>query len=144
MKKIYKLLFLLAVTMLTFACSSGYKAMKKGDYYKAVIDAVDKLRSSPRSDKAGYVLTKAYPMAVKAAERDIAAAIASNHQTAYETVVYEYERINQMANAICKKDTLKFDELTACVKEPEYGYAKYGDSPRRTNWLEHYLTLCIS
>jgi hypothetical protein len=61
MKKIYKLLFLLAVTMLTFACSSGYKAMKKGDYYKAVIDAVDKLRSSPRSDKAGYVLTKAYP-----------------------------------------------------------------------------------
>jgi len=42
----------------------------------------------------------------------------------------------------CKQDTLKFDELTACVKEPEYGYAKYGDSPRRTNWLEHYLTLC--
>ena len=113
MKKIYKLLFLLAVTMLTFACSSGYKAMKKGDYYKAVIDAVDKLRSSPRSDKAGYVLTKAYPMAVKAAERDIAAAIASNSQTAYETVVYEYERINQMANAIYK--TPRANEL---IPEP--------------------------
>lgn len=43
---------------------------------------------------------------------------------------------------ICKRDTLRFDELRQCVIEPEYAYSKYGDSPRRTNWLEHYLTLC--
>ena len=42
---------------------------------------------------------------------------------------------------ICKRETLKFDELRACIVEPNYGYEKYGDSPRRCNWLEHFLTL---
>lgn len=42
---------------------------------------------------------------------------------------------------ICKKESLKFEELKNCIIEPEWGYAKYGDSPRRTNWLEHFLCL---
>jgi len=42
---------------------------------------------------------------------------------------------------MCKKEALKFDELKNCIIEPNWGYEKYGDSPRRTNWLEHYLTL---
>jgi len=42
---------------------------------------------------------------------------------------------------ICKREALKFDELYNCIKEPEWGYAKYGDSQRRCNWLEHFLTL---
>lgn len=42
---------------------------------------------------------------------------------------------------MCKRAALKWDELLNCVAEPEWGYAKYGDSPRRTNWLEHFLTL---
>jgi len=42
---------------------------------------------------------------------------------------------------ICKKEALKFKELENCIKEPEWGYAKYGDSPRRCNWLEHFLSL---
>lgn len=42
---------------------------------------------------------------------------------------------------LCKKEAIKFDELRKCIEEPEYGYDKYGDSPRRCNWLEHFLTL---
>lgn len=42
---------------------------------------------------------------------------------------------------LCKKEALKFDELENCIKEPNWGYEKYGDSPRRCNWLEHFLTL---
>lgn len=42
---------------------------------------------------------------------------------------------------ICKKETLKLDEIEQCIIEPEWGYQKYGDSPRRTNWTEHFLTL---
>lgn len=41
----------------------------------------------------------------------------------------------------CKRETLDIQELRRCIKEPEYAYAKYGDSPRRLNWLEHFLTL---
>lgn len=42
---------------------------------------------------------------------------------------------------LCKRETLRFDELRAAVAEPETAYQKYGDSPRRCNWLEHFLTL---
>lgn len=42
---------------------------------------------------------------------------------------------------LCKKETLKLNELAECIKEPNWGYERYGDSPRRCNWLEHYLTL---
>mgnify|MGYP000314172316 CR=1 FL=1 len=42
---------------------------------------------------------------------------------------------------MCKKEALKFEELKNCIIEPNWGYEKYGDSPRRTNWLEHFLTL---
>lgn len=42
---------------------------------------------------------------------------------------------------MCKRETLRFDELKAIISEPEIGYSRYGDSPRRTNWLEHFLTL---
>lgn len=43
---------------------------------------------------------------------------------------------------ICKQESLKLDEIREMIKEPEYGYKKYGDSPRRTNWTEHFLSLC--
>lgn len=40
---------------------------------------------------------------------------------------------------LCKRETLKLDELAKCIEDPEWMYEKYGDSPRRCNWTEHYL-----
>lgn len=42
---------------------------------------------------------------------------------------------------LCKRETLKLHELAECIREPEWGYRVYGDSPRRCNWTEHFLTL---
>ncbi len=42
---------------------------------------------------------------------------------------------------LCKRETLKLQELESYIIEPEFAYAKYGDSPRRCNWTEHFLTL---
>lgn len=42
---------------------------------------------------------------------------------------------------MCKRETLKFDVLRACIEEPEWAYKTLGDVPRRCNWLEHFLTL---
>lgn len=42
---------------------------------------------------------------------------------------------------MCKRETLRFDELKMCLDEPNYAYQKYGDVPRKCNWLEHFLTL---
>jgi len=40
---------------------------------------------------------------------------------------------------ICHRHTLKLDEWKKCIIDPEWMYEKYGDSPRRCNWSEHYL-----
>lgn len=45
---------------------------------------------------------------------------------------------------ICQRESLKLDEIANCINEPEWGYEKYGDSPRRCNWTEHFLTLVNS
>lgn len=100
MKTLYKIAFLSLLISFTTACSSGYKAYKKGDYYKACMDAVDKLRSNPRSDKAQYVLQKTYPLAQQTALREIENALLRNDQNNYETVVYHYQRLNELADNI--------------------------------------------
>jgi hypothetical protein len=42
---------------------------------------------------------------------------------------------------LCKRETIKIDTLRNCIEEPEWAYKTFGDSPRRCNWMEHYLTL---
>ena len=100
MKTFSKIAILSLLTVFVMSCSSGYKAYKQGDYYKACIDAVDKLRTSPGSDKAQYVLQKTYPLAQQTALREIDNALLRNDQNNYETVVYQYERLNELANNI--------------------------------------------
>lgn len=41
---------------------------------------------------------------------------------------------------MCKKESLQLDILKRCITNPEWMYAGYGDSPRRCNWVEHFLT----
>jgi hypothetical protein len=42
---------------------------------------------------------------------------------------------------LCKRDALKFDTLMHCIEDAEWAYQTFGDSPRRCNWLEHFLTM---
>jgi hypothetical protein len=42
---------------------------------------------------------------------------------------------------ICKRETLKFDTLISCLLDAEWAYNTFGDSPRKCNWLEHFLSL---
>ena len=97
MKYSTKILFLLSVILLVISCSSGYKSLKRGDYYQATIDAVEKLRMSPNSEKAQLVLQKAYPLAEQSALREIENAKLRNNASNYETIVFQYERLNKMA-----------------------------------------------
>jgi hypothetical protein len=40
---------------------------------------------------------------------------------------------------MCKREDLKLDEIAKYIVEPELMYQKYGDSPRRCNWFEHFI-----
>lgn len=100
MKKFYQFLLLCFVILFAFGCSSGNKAYKRGDYYKACMESIDRLRSNPRHDKSQDVLIKAYPLAQKTALREIDNANLVNEQDKYNVLVFQYERLNQLANSI--------------------------------------------
>lgn len=89
-----------AIILLASACSSGYNSFKKGDYYKATLSSVEKLRSSSGNEKALYVLQRAYPLAQKAAMRNIENANLSRQQNQFDILVNEYEKLNHMAEQI--------------------------------------------
>lgn len=66
MKKIYNFSILsIIIVLLAASCNSASKAYKNGDYYRATINAIDKLRSKPNNEKAQKVLLDAYPLAQK-------------------------------------------------------------------------------
>lgn len=100
MKKFYQFLLLCFVVLFVSACSTGHNAYKQGDYYKACFEAIERLRSNPNSKKSQFVLTKAYPLAKKEAQREIDNARLANGVDQYDILVYQYERMNQLANAI--------------------------------------------
>lgn len=91
---------IICIIIIANACSSGYNAYKKGDYYKASMDAIERLKTNPYHEKSQFTLTKAYPLAQKNAMRMIENAKLARGVDQYDIMVYEYERLNQLANNI--------------------------------------------
>lgn len=100
MKRNTQLLFLSLLAILITSCTSGLKSYRKGDYYKASLESVDGLRTKPKSDKLQFVLSKSYPLAQKMALREIENASIGSEQNKYDILVYQYERLNYLADAI--------------------------------------------
>lgn len=97
----YLKLSALALTLwLMAACSSGLKAYQKGDYYKASVQAAERLRSKPTHQKAQTALANAYPMAVQNASRMINNALASGSISQVENIIGIYNDMNALADLI--------------------------------------------
>jgi hypothetical protein len=90
----------LLVLLATTACNTAQKAYRKGDYYKATIEAIARLRNKPDDNKAQTVLLNAYPMAQKTALREIENANVRDDLHKYDIMVYQYSRLNNIANQI--------------------------------------------
>ena len=60
------------ILILLGACSTGKKALQKGDYFSAVIKAVDRLKSAPENKNAIKVLREGYPMTLEWTQEDAA------------------------------------------------------------------------
>jgi len=100
MKRAQQLLFLSFFVIYISSCSSGKTAYQRGDYYKACMESIDRLRSNPNSRKAQTVLVEAYPLLQKTAQREIDNALLANGSDKYDVVVFQYEKLNQLANSI--------------------------------------------
>jgi hypothetical protein len=93
-------LLLLSSILLFEACSSGKSALKQGDYYDAVMQAVNRLRQNPDHKKSQEVLRTGYKMAVDYLETDVQNQLASNANFKYKNIAQDYESINYLYEQI--------------------------------------------
>ena len=95
------LLFAAILSVLLFdSCTSGKGALKQGDYYSAVSQAVARLRQNPDHKKSKEVLSTSYKMAIEYLETDAQNQIASNANFKWKNAVQNYESINNLYEQI--------------------------------------------
>lgn len=82
------------------SCSSGKSAYKHGDYFEAVLTAVQRLRQNPDHKKSKEVLSLSYQPAINYLETDAQNQIASNANFKWRSAVQNYEKINQLYEEI--------------------------------------------
>lgn len=88
------------ILALLASCKSTKKAYEKGDYEKAVLNSIDRLRSSPNNKKARETLELAYPALVDFMEEKVADAKRSADPFKWESIVTVYEFLNRVNREI--------------------------------------------
>jgi hypothetical protein len=96
----FYILVLASFILILDSCSSGKKAYEHGDYYEAVLTAVQRLRQNPDHKKSKEVLSLSYMPAVEYLETDAQNQISSNANFKYSAAVADYERINRLYDEI--------------------------------------------
>jgi tetratricopeptide (TPR) repeat protein len=91
---------LLLSLLLVVACRSTKKAYEKGDYERAVVNSVEKLRRSPNNKKARETIRKAYPALVDYYQGRIQNAKLNNNPLRWEEIVDYYQSLNQVYDEI--------------------------------------------
>lgn len=97
----YSVLFAIAFAyLLAGGCTSGKKAYKQGDYYEAVLSAVQRLRQKPDHKKSKEVLSLSYQMAVDYLNTDAENQLSSNANFKWRSALQDYEKINHLYEEI--------------------------------------------
>ncbi|WP_291722110.1 hypothetical protein [Bernardetia sp.] len=95
-----KFLHLFILLFIISACSSGKKALQRGDYYDATLKAVERLRQSPNNKKARQTLGEAYYRAVEENLRTTRTLDTKINPLNWEKIAESYGRINTMGDEI--------------------------------------------
>lgn len=98
MKNTVVLISLMA--MLLFSCSTGKKALQKGDYYSAITKAVERLRSAPENKNALKVLREGYPMTLEWTQEELDQVMSSNSPNKWEQAINLMEQVNRLSSEI--------------------------------------------
>jgi hypothetical protein len=94
-------IILLLITILN-ACSTGKKALERGDYYEATLQSVKFLRSNPDSKKARATIAQSYPMSLEYYRQKVDEMGVSNSPDKYMSIVEVYTKLNNLADEISR------------------------------------------
>lgn len=98
--RITQLFYFLIICILWTACSSGKKALERGDYAESVAKSVNRLRLSPNNRKARHTLKKAYPLALNFYTNRIEQLKVSANRRKWESIISNYRILNQLYDDI--------------------------------------------
>ena len=98
MKK--RISFCIFLLILLVSCSTGKKALQKGDYFSAVSKAVERLKSSPDNKNAIKVLEEGYPMTLEWSQEEMDLILTSNNNFKWEQAVGLMRQVNQLSDEI--------------------------------------------
>ena len=98
MKRTIAILSILIVII--SSCSTGKKALQKGDYFSALSKAVERLKSSPDNKNATKVLHEGYPTTLSWVQEELDQALSSNDQFKWEQAINLMEQVNRLSDQI--------------------------------------------
>ena len=90
----------LMLLLLLVSCSTGKKALQKGDYFSAVSKAVERLKSSPDNKNAIKVLEDGYPMTLEWSQEEMDVILSSGSAFKWEQAINLMQQVNQMSDLI--------------------------------------------
>jgi hypothetical protein len=91
---------LMIVVVILTACSSGKKAMEKGDYFTAVEKSVQRLRSNPDNSKAADILKSSYDLAINWSQEEMDRILTLNEPYKWGSAVGLMEQVNNLCDEI--------------------------------------------
>ncbi len=93
-------LSILFLSIFILSCSTGKKALQKGNYFSAVTQSVDRLKSDSDNKKASNVLREGYPIAIKWSQEEMDLALSSNSPFKWEQAVHLMQDVNNLSEII--------------------------------------------
>ena len=96
------LFYFLIYIIISSSCSSGKKALERGDYYKSVLKSITRLRKNPDHTKSIESLKASYPLAVEWLEDEAENHITKNDNFKWKSALISYQKINNMYEQIRK------------------------------------------
>lgn len=140
MKNISRLRYFIYLSLIILGgCTTGKNALQKGDYDASVAKAVSRLQNSPKNSEAMQVLKTAYDLALQDHLRRISEAKMSNDLFRWESVMYDYQKINQLADEINSCPTCLAVVPTPSKYSNEVAESKYNAAVARYNSGIGYL-----
>ncbi len=97
-KNFFRLVFICFI--LLSACSTGRKALQQGNYYDALMKAVNRLSTDPENKKALDVLKEGYPLAIAYYQEEIDQILSGNEPFKWKKTLDVMQSVNQISDEI--------------------------------------------
>lgn len=90
----------LVVVFLISSCATGRKALQQGNYYDALMKAVNRLSSDPENKKASQVVKEGYPVAIAYYQEEIDQILTGNDQFKWKRTLDVMQTVNQISDQV--------------------------------------------